>query len=91
MPPRWASFWTSSGFFYVLASNQNTTNSTFQVVTIEAKLQGTDERLIGTNTRSFFSTQHGPIRPNFSGTVEIPIQLRGGTTPRTVFLSIQAR
>ena len=65
-------------FGYALVTYANTTGKTFNTaVTIKCVAMGKNKKNLGVNEASFFTHQHGPIKPGFSDTIEIPFQLNG--------------
>lgn len=60
---------------YALISWSNSTDRTFQVVTIQAVAYDPAGGKINANERSFFAHSLGPIQPGFQGTLKIPVEL----------------
>jgi hypothetical protein len=71
--------WSSGDFGYALVTYDNNSSSTFERVTIKCVALDSVVDKIAVNSRSFFAFEHGPIRPGFSDTVEIPVSLEGAT------------
>ena len=70
--------WSEGNFGYALVTYANTTGKTFNTaVTIKCVAMGKNKKKLGVNEGSLFTHQHGPIKPGFSDTVEIPFQLNG--------------
>lgn len=82
--------YTSGDFAYVIVTYQNTSPSRFKCVTIQADIRDKNGHVIGTNQRSFFEHEYGPIAPGFKGTLEIPVQLHGASGDR-VEVTIRTR
>ena len=82
----------AEGYGYALASYVNDSRQTFsRVVTVQCDAFAGEGRKIGTNTRSFFVHEHGPIVPGFRGTVEVPVELDGETLDSMECWIAQAR
>jgi len=68
---------------YAIVSYRNTSDQTFRErVTVRCDALDGARQKLGTNTRSFFADDHGPIKPGFEGTLEIPVRLNGATLDR---------
>jgi hypothetical protein len=64
---------------YTIVTYKNTTQRTFtKNVTIRATVYDSQQKMVDTNTRSFFAHEYGPIKPGFEGTVKIPIDCAKG-------------
>ncbi len=75
----WEESFSNYNVVYVLVTYRNTTERTFsRAVTIRATILDGSRSKIDTNSRSFFSFEHGPIGPGFEGDVKIPIECAKG-------------
>lgn len=67
-------------FFYVLVTYTNDTEKTFNnAVTITCFALDSKGNKLNSNHRSFFVHEYGPIKPGFTGTLKIPIELHGAS------------
>lgn len=75
--------WAEFDIGHALVSYQNTTTTTFPGrVTIQCDAFDRSDMKIGTNQRSFFARERGPIAPGFRGTLDIPVNLHGASLKR---------
>ena len=72
--------WVDGDCGYALVTYTNETDLTFKrAVTIECTALDSRENKININSRSFWASKYGPIKPGFKGTLKIPVELHGAS------------
>lgn len=82
---------SSYHFVKLIVQYRNTTDRTFTAVRITGTVFDGDERVIGTNSRSWFEHVDGPIYPGFIGVQEIPIEYTNLPRPTLQSISVYAQ
>lgn len=72
--------WQEGDYAYALVTFTNTGTRTYKrAVTIECVAYDADGNKLGVSTSSFLCHQIGTIKPGFTDTLKVPIELHGAT------------
>lgn len=70
--------WVEHGYGIALVTYTNETSLTFErAVTIQCTALDHSGNKINISSNSFYASEHGPIRPGFTGTLKVYVKLNG--------------
>jgi hypothetical protein len=64
------------GYLNVIVLYTNDTDDTYKAVRIKCTALNSNGKIINFNKRSFYDHEYGPIKPGFSDSLKIPIEVK---------------